>query len=390
MNNKEKHALIVAGEASGDIHGANLVRALKRLDPDLKIKGIGGKYMADAGVEILVSASDMAVVGLTEVFTRLHVLIQAYRKLKFILKHNRPGLLILIDYPEFNISLARIANRLGVPVLYYISPQVWAWRQTRVKKIARRIDRMAVILPFEKDFYDEKGVNVDYVGHPLLDSIPEFNDKEAVLKDLGLKNQYPIIGLLPGSRTEEVNRLLPLMIESVEMLAPYYTNMQCVLPLASTISPDLVQTIIKKSSVLVKVLQKDIYRILSVCDLALVASGTATLETAVMEVPMVIIYKVSPISFWIGKKVIKVPYAGLPNLVAGEMIVPELIQEEVTPHRLAQEVQAILNDDQRKARIIERLRIIRENLGAGGASEKTARIAIDMIDRHLQSSFSNP
>jgi lipid-A-disaccharide synthase len=249
---------------------------------------------------------------------------------------------------------------------------------------------MAVILPFEKDFYDEKGVNVDYVGHPLLDSIPEFNDKEAVLKDLGLKNQYPIIGLLPGSRTEEVNRLLPLMIESVEMLAPYYTNMQCVLPLASTISPDLVQTIIKKSSVLVKVLQKDIYRILSVCDLALVASGTATLETAVMEVPMVIIYKVSPISFWIGKKVIKVPYAGLPNLVAGEMIVPELIQEEVTPHRLVQEVQAILNDDQRKARIIERLRIISENLGAGGASEKTARIAIDMIDRHLQSSFSNP
>ncbi|MBN1848381.1 MAG: lipid-A-disaccharide synthase [Deltaproteobacteria bacterium] len=379
MNNSKKYVLIVAGEASGDTHGANLVKALTRLSPDLQVKGIGGKHMAEAGVEIIVSASDMAVVGLTEVLTHLHIIIQAHRKLKLLLKYNRPNLLILIDYPEFNISLARLAKRYGVPVLYYISPQVWAWRQARVKKIARRVDRMAVILPFEKDFYNKRGMIVDFVGHPLLDSIPSLNDKKIMLRELGLKKQYPIIGLLPGSRNEEVSGLLPLMIDAIDILSPHYRNIQCILPLASTISPDLIQRILQKSSIPVTVSQKNIYGILSVCDIALVTSGTATLETAVMNVPMVIIYKVSPISYWIGKRVIQVPHVGLPNLVAGKMIVPELIQAEVTPHRIAQETQDILNDDQRKTHIIEQLQMVTEKLGTGGASEKTARIAIEMM-----------
>jgi lipid-A-disaccharide synthase len=297
------------------------------------------------------------------------------------MKHNRPDLLILIDYPGFNISIARIAKRCGVPVLYYISPQVWAWRQSRVKKIAKRVDRMAVILPFEEAFYHERGILVDYVGHPILDSIPIDVDRKTILRDSGLQDTHPIIGLLPGSRSEEVKNLLPLMVEGIELLLPHYPNIQCILPLASTIPQDLIQSEIKESPLSLKVTRANIQHVLSVCDLALVASGTATLETAVMEVPMIIIYKVSPISYWIGKKVVKVPHVGLPNLVAGKAIVPELIQGDVTPDRIASETHTILDDVQRRNQMKDQLRITKKKLGTGGASEKVARIAMGMMQK---------
>lgn len=361
------------------MHGSNLVRAIINQAPGTQIKGIGGKKMKDAGVEIIVPASDMAVVGLIEVFTRLHTIIHAHRKLKHLLKHNRPDLLILIDYPGFNLSLARIAKRYGVPVLYYISPQVWAWRRGRIKKITRRVDRMVVILPFEKVYYKNGGVDVDYVGHPLLDAVPQEIDRKTVIKNLGLRDDYPIIGLLPGSRTEEVQTLLPLMIEGIRLLSVHHPNIQCILPLASTIPLKLVEAEIQKSSIPITVSREDIYSTLSVCDLALVASGTATLETAIMEVPMVIVYRVSSISFWMGKKIVKVPYIGLANLVAGQKIVPELLQDEVTPPRIAEEAQNILGDTPTREYMIEQLRIVKKRLGTGGASERAARIALKMM-----------
>ncbi len=365
------------------MHGSNLVRAIISQAPGTQITGIGGKKMKDAGVEIIVPASDMAVVGLIEIFTRLHTIIQAHRKLKNLLKHNRPDLLILIDYPGFNLNLARIAKRYGVPVLYYISPQVWAWRRGRIKKIARRVDRMVVILPFEKAYYKNSGVDVNYVGHPLLDAIPQDIDRKMVIKNLGLKNDHPIIGLLPGSRTEEIQTLLPLMIQGIQLLSVHYPNIQCVLPLASTIPVNRVESEIQKSSITINVSREDIYSTLSVCDLALVASGTATLETAMMEVPMVIVYRVSSLSFLIGKRIVKVPYIGLANLIAGERIVPELLQDEVTPSRIAEEARKILGDTQIREYIIGQLRNIKKSLGTGGASEKAARIALEMMTHKI-------
>ena len=297
--------MIVAGEASADLHGSNLVRAMQRLDPGISFWGIGGKKMEAAGVKILFSASHMAVVGLTEVLSRLHRVGFAYLKLKHLLKTRRPDLLILLDYPEFNIALAGRAKRYKVPVLYYISPQVWAWRRGRIKKIARRVDRMAVILPFEEEFYRKTDLNVEYVGHPLLDSVSHDLNRSETIKEMGFENSYPILGLLPGSRSEEIRNLLPIMLKSAEILTSRYPNLECILPIASTISPDLVQSLLTQSPLEIRISQGDIYKTLTVCDLALVTSGTATLETAIKEVPMIVVYRASPITFWAAKMVRK-------------------------------------------------------------------------------------
>jgi lipid-A-disaccharide synthase len=325
-----KRVLIVAGEASADLHGANLVRALQDRDATVEVWGIGGAAMEAAGVKILIPSADMAVVGLTEVFAKLRTIVKAHTRLKSILRHHRPDLLILIDYPDFNIHLARTAKRSNVPVLYYISPQVWAWRRGRIKKIARRVDRMAVILPFEKDLYQNTSLQVEYVGHPLLDIEPPKLDQGAAIREVGLAGARPILG-----------------------------------------------------TAAITVFGGDIYRTLALCDLALVASGTATLETAIMGVPMVIAYRISPVSFRLAKMVVRVPFIGLVNLVAGEEIVPELIQGEVGPERLAAEAIDILENDSKRHAMKAKLAGVRDRLGRGGASKRTARIALEMMTKQV-------
>ncbi len=376
---KTKDVLIVAGEASADLHGSNLVRAIKKLDPTIRFYGIGGKQMEEAGVKILIPASDMAVVGLTEVFSKLPKIAKAHRKLKSLLKNSPPDLLIPIDYPGFNIHLAGLAKRYEVPVLYYISPQVWAWRTGRVKKIAKRVDRMAVILPFEERFYKERGLNVEYVGHPLLDSIPHHLDKDEITRKMGLKNAYPVLGLLPGSRKEEIGNHLPVMIKAVEILSSHYPHLRSLLLLAPTIPIELIQSFLKQSSAEIGISQSSIHDTLPACDLALVASGTATVETAILGVPMVLIYRASALTYWVGKRVIKVPFLGLVNLVAEEQVIPELIQHDLTPDRLAHEALKILEGGQKRENMIEKLGMVRERLGRGGASERTAQLAIEMM-----------
>jgi lipid-A-disaccharide synthase len=379
---KTKDVLIVAGEASADLHGSNLVRAIKGIDSTISFYGIGGKQMEEAGVKILIPASDMSVVGLTEVFSKLPKILKAHRTLKNLLKNSPPDLLIPIDYPGFNIHLAGVAKRYKVPVLYYISPQVWAWRTGRVKKIAKRVDRMAVILPFEERFYRERGVDVEYVGHPLLDSIPQHLDKNEIIRKMGLENAYPVLGLLPGSRNEEIGNHLPVMIKAVEILSSHYPRLIALLPVAPTIPPELVQSFLKQSPAKISISQSSIYDTLTACDLALVASGTATVETAILGIPMVLVYRASPITCWVAKRVIKVPFIGLVNLVAGEQVIPELIQEDVTSDRLAHEALEILEGGQKRENMIEKLGKVKERLGRGGASERTAKIAIDMLNRH--------
>ena len=368
-----KFVVIVAGEASADLHASNLVKAMSRSEPGIVFWGIGGKKMEEAGVKILFSSSDMAVVGLTEVFSKFGIISKAFRQIKSILKNARPDLLVLLDYPGFNLHIAKTAKKFHVPVLYYIAPQVWAWRRGRVKKIASRVDHMAVILPFEENFFKNSGINVDYVGHPILDSIAQKYDSSIP------KSHYPVLGIIPGSRREEIQNLLPVMINAAEILEKRYGNIKCILPLAPTIDADFVQSFIDRSRISIEVCEGSIYEVLSACDAAMVASGTATLETAVMGVPMVIVYRVSPISYWLAKKVIKTSFIGLVNLVAGEKVVPELIQHEVVPERLAEEILHIIENQEVMTIMKNKMRYIKESLGRAGASEKTAEIALGMI-----------
>jgi len=372
--------MIVAGEASGDIYGAHLVLAIKKLTPDIGFFGLGGPEMEKVGVRIMYQLSAMAVVGMTEVIPRIRYIFRALRELKMILTVSPPDLLILIDYPGFNLNLARKAHSLGIPVLYYITPQVWAWRERRVRKIAKRVDRVAVILPFEKDFYRRFGLTVEYVGHPLLDvSLPKRGKKE-IRECLGIGYERgPILGLLPGSRAEEIVRLMPVMISAAEIISHYYPHLYCILPLASTVREDVVKPYLKDAKIDVTIGRSDTKELLKIADLALIASGTATLEAAIMETPMVIAYKVSPLSSILARFLVKVSNIGLVNLVAGKAIVPELIQDKVTAFRLAEEGLAILKNDWLRTDMKKGLRLVKEQLGQGGASKKAAHIAGEMM-----------
>ena len=379
-NKKTKTVMIVAGEASGDMHGASLVRELLRIDPSLNFYGIGGNMMQEAGVKLLVNASETAVVGLTEVISKLGALFRIIRRMKKSLDEMKPELVILIDYPDFNLNfVAPAAKKRGIKIFYYISPQVWAWRKNRINKIKRLVDKMAVILPFEVDTYAAKGFAVDYVGHPLLDLVKPAYSKQASQKIFKLDESKTTIGLLPGSRLSEVVQLLPEMLRAAEILAQKIQNVQFILPLADTLEEKTVDDIISAFNVKVKVISGQTYDAVSCCDLAIVASGTATLETALLGVPMIIIYKISPLSYFIGRLIVNVKNIGLANIIAGKTVVPELIQENASGNRIASEAIDILTDGKRKLEMIKELAAIRSKLGNPGAARKTAELAYHML-----------
>ncbi len=374
-----KTILIIAGEASGDLHGSNLVRSMKRQADGLKFWGIGGGRMAEAGVELILSSTELSVVGLTEVFSKLTVIRRAVSQVRSGMKRQRPDLAILIDYPGFNLPIARSVRKEGVPVLYYISPQVWAWRRGRVRKISRRVNRMAVILPFEASFYRNHGVDVEYVGHPLMDGCPPdggFGPRPSLKHDTGAKT---VVGLLPGSRKEEIARILPEMIGAAEILKQRRGVSRFALQLADGLSPDFLREIMGRPSVDVQVSGGAIYDMLGKCDLVLAASGTVTLEAAIAGVPMVIAYKLSPFTFRVAKALVKVPHIGLVNLVAGERVVPERVQHACTAEGLAVEAMRIIDDPSYRAEMVGNLVAVRRRLGKGGASDRAAKIALEMM-----------
>lgn len=374
-----RRVMIVAGEASGDLHGGNLVRAMHRIDPDIRFTGVGGKQMQQAGVELLADAADMAVVGLTEVVFRLRMILGVLRRLKALLKRDPPDLVILIDYPDFNLPLARTAKKCGVKVLYYISPQVWAWRKGRVKTIRETVDRMVVILPFEEKFYRDAGIDVTFVGHPLLDEVRKKYERPEALKRFGLREEAVTIAVLPGSRRTEVAALLPEMLRACRILTERVSPIQFILPIAGTLDPAFVRDILRPFPIRVNVVPDEIYDVIAVADAAMVASGTATLETALLETPMVVIYKVSGISYAIGRRVIRVDHISLVNLIAGRTVVPELIQAEANPERIAAEVGQIVTRREKAREMRAALAEIREKLGTPGASQRTAQIACGML-----------
>lgn len=379
LNKKNKTIMIVAGEASGDMHGANLVREMLNLDPMLNFYGIGGNRLRKEGVDLLANASDMAVVGLTEVVSKLGSILKIMGMMKRSLDERRPDLVILIDYPDFNIPLAKAAKKRGIKVFYYISPQVWAWRKSRIGQIKKTVSKMAVILPFEVETYRQKGFGVNYVGHPLLDMVKLNYSKQESRKKFGLSEDEITIGILPGSRTSEVRILMPELLRAAQILKREMPDLQFVLPLADTLEETSVTEIISGFNVKVKVVSGHTYDVISCADLALVASGTATLETALLGVPMIIVYKISLLSYFIGRLFVHVKNIGLVNIIAGKTIVPELIQGDASGKRIAAESLSILKNGERRQKMIKELEAIRARLGEPGAARRAAQIAHDMI-----------
>jgi lipid-A-disaccharide synthase len=373
--------MIVAGEASGDIYGAGLVRAVHATDPAVAFFGIGGKRMREAGAETLVDSADMAVVGLVEVLKHFRVIASAFLKLKKILLESPPDLLILIDYPGFNLRLAKIAKRSGVKVLYYISPQIWAWRQGRVRKIKRLVDHMAVILPFELQFYQKAGVPASFVGHPMADIVKVALSREAAASSFGLDPSRPVIGLFPGSRRSEVSRLLPTILGAASILKQQFPNVQFVLPLASTLHDEDLAPYLAESGVEVTIIRERIHDLIRGSDAVISVSGTVTLEIALVGTPMVIIYKLSPLTFQLAKRLVKVDHIGLCNIVAGETVAKELIQDDASSENIASEIGRILSDGRVAGQIKESLSLVQERLGGGGADQRMAQLVFDMLEK---------
>lgn len=376
-----KRVLIIAGEASGDLHGANLVKAVHRVAPEVRFYGIGGESLRKVGAELLFHSSQLAVVGIVEVLTKLRSILRALGRVKLSLAKENLDLAILIDFPDFNLHVATHLKRRGVPILYYISPQIWAWRGWRIHKIKRLVDKMVVILPFESALYRKKGVDVAFVGHPLLDIVkPRWGPKE-FLRSLGGDTKRRIIGLFPGSRDHEVRQLLPIMLEAARLMARRLPDLHFLVSVAPDIDVQKVRLLVRNHDLPAKIVENNPYDAMAVSELLIVASGTVTLEAAILNTPMVILYKVSPLTYWIARMMARVEHIGLVNLVAGKTVAPELIQGSASPERIAREALSILIDRERFSAMKSGLATVKEKLGTPGASERAARLALKMMTR---------
>lgn len=373
-----RRIMVVAGEASADIYGAGLIRAVHQQDDSVSFFGIGGVRMREVGCETLVDSADMAVVGLVEVLKHFDVIAAAFLKLKKILLHTPPDLLILIDYPGFNLRLAKVAKKAGVKVLYYISPQIWAWRQGRIRKIKRLVDHMAVILPFEAQFYEKAGVPVSFVGHPMADLVQVSLSRTAAADSFGLDPTVKIVGLFPGSRRSEVSRLLPTIIQAAKLLKQQFPDLQFVLPLASTLHDEDIAPWLAEAALPVLIVRERIHDLIRACDAVISVSGTVTLEIALVGTPLVIIYKLSPLTFQLAKRLVKVEHIGLCNIVAGERVAEELIQDDASPENIARQIQHILSDLQYANKLKTGLSVVQERLGGGGADHRMAGLVLQL------------
>ncbi|MFZ3073171.1 MAG: lipid-A-disaccharide synthase [Thermodesulfobacteriota bacterium] len=374
-----KKILMISGEASGDLHGSSLMEALKRLSPSIEIKGMGGERMRRAGLEGL-DSTRLSVVGIAEVLKKLPAIRAAFKELAGMLERERFDCVVLIDYPDFNLRFAKEASKRNVPVVYYISPQVWAWRSGRIKDIARLVTKMLVIFPFEEELYKKSGVNAAYVGHPLTSTAVCGLTKDEAKAELGLIGANPVVALLPGSRTEEIKRLLPLMLEGVSLFEKRLgRRLTVILPAADGIDDALLKEFLDKSVVDVLVFRKKAHTVMRAADIAVVSSGTATLETALIGTPMVIVYKVSWLSYFIGRRLIGIDRIGLPNIVSGSMVAPELIQDGVTPENIEKEMSGIFENPERLKFMEDGYARIRRSLEGGPAHEKAAEAVMKVM-----------
>ncbi|HEX6949795.1 MAG TPA: lipid-A-disaccharide synthase [Nitrospira sp.] len=367
--------LIITGEASGDLHGAHLARAIAARDPSAQLVGIGGPGMRAAGVTMIPGVPQLDLVGLVGL-SAVRAIIQRVLAVRRVLKAEPWDLVVFIDNPGLNMRLARMAKAAGRRVLYYIAPQIWAWRPGRMKWIQERVDHVVVILPFEPDLYKRAGVRCTFVGHPLLDSVAPEYDRNALRRRFNLEDSAPVIGLFPGSRVAEVSMLLPILLETARRLAANDPKTQFVLAQASTIDDNLLHALLQRSSVSVTVVKDQASEVMAASDLLLVASGTATLQAAVVGTPMVLLYRTTLPTYWIARCLVQVKWIGLVNLVAGRSIVPELIQDEATAERLWQEARRLLTDRHAYNDMKGGLREVRGLLGEPGASGRAAEVVL--------------
>ena len=372
--------MIVAGEASGDLHGADLARELLALESSLSLSGIGGAGMASVGVALHYDISRLAVMGIVEVISRLKDVRSAMKILENQFQTNRPDLLILIDYPGFNLELARRAKKNNIPVLYYISPKIWAWREGRIKSIKKYIDRMAVILPFEKSFYRGHGVEVDFVGNPLLDHVHTVLTSDEFKTQYEIDHDATVIGIMPGSRKQEIAKLLPVFMKAALLLNREVEKCVFLLPLASTLTEeDLKEHGYKDTELDIRIVKDKRYETMAACDAAMAASGTLTMELAILQVPMVVCYRVSTLTHFLAKSFIKVEFASLVNLVAEKEVVPELLQQKATSENIYHEILPLLLDKEVRDVMKQELAHVVNQLGKPGGSKRTARLAIEML-----------
>jgi len=361
--------LVVAGEASGDLHGARLISELRRLEPDLEVFGLGGDELRAAGLEAVAHSSEISVVGITEVLRILKRARQIFDLLLREVERRKPVAAVLIDFPDFNLRLARELKKRGVPILYYISPQVWAWRKGRVKDIAALVDRMLVLFPFEVDFYERYGVKVVHVGHPLVDEVPHLS---GVWDSPDAESGPFRLALLPGSRISEVEALLPVMLDGVRRLAEDFP-VEARLIQAPSIPRDLLEEEIELSGLPVRIVAENRFAAIADSHLALCASGTATLEVGLLGTPMVMIYRLGRWTYMLARLLVRLPYVSLVNLVLGRKVIPELLQGNASPEQIAAEAEQILTDDHERERIRAGLAELRVRLGEGGASRRAAQ-----------------
>jgi lipid-A-disaccharide synthase len=371
--------MVVVGEASGDAHAARVVTALKQRAPDIKVSGIGGEKLRAAGMEINIDFSELAVMGLVEVLKRYRHLKNVFNQMVERLKTHRPDLLVLVDYPGFNLKMAKEAKKLGIPVAYYISPKVWAWRKGRVKTIQRVVDKMLVLFPFEVPIYEQAGVAVNCVGHPLVDAVKRTLTTIQAKEKLGLEKAHKVIGLFPGSRHSEVEMLLPLMIQAAERIKQQQLDIQVVVPLAPGLNKEALAPILAASRLPIQVVDSEFYDLTSACDAIVAASGTITLEIALLGVPHFICYRVSPVTYKILRCLVKIPYVGLCNIVTNKALITEILQDDVTVQRLEEELRDRLSRTDQQAVTEDIRQQVLAALGPSGGADNAAEQLLVML-----------
>ncbi|MBM7556976.1 lipid-A-disaccharide synthase [Halanaerobacter jeridensis] len=368
--------LVVAGEASGDMHAAKVIRRMKELNPELEFFGMGGQQMAEAGVDILYDPTDLSVIGFWESIKHLGLMYKVLNKLETAAQEREPDAAFLVDFSGFNMKMAKRTAKLDIPTVNYFAPSAWVWGKWRAKRMAKYGAKIASVFPMERDVYQEVGADVEFVGHPLVDMVetelspPEFRD------EFDIADEKITIGLLPGSRKQEIDSLLAPMLEAAELIRKKYPQAQFLLPVAETIAQSAIAERVKNYEVDVKLIAAHSYEVMDTADLLLSTSGTATLEAAFFQTPMVIIYKTSWLSYGLSKLLVRIPHVGLPNIIAEEEIVPELLQSEANGQTIAEEALTILDSPSRQREIAEKLEIVRDKLGSGGAVNRVANLVL--------------
>ena len=371
--------LVVAGEASGDQHGADVVRALRARDPSLRFFGMGGKHLGEAGVELLYGAHEVSVMGIAEVLPRLWRILSVMKGLEHAARARRPALALLVDIPDFNLRLAARLKAQGVKVAYYVSPMLWAWREGRVRQVAARVDEMLCILPFEEPFYRERGVQARYVGNPVVEQVPAPATRAAFRAALGVADR-PTVALLPGSRPSEVRRILPALVGAAQRLVAARPGLQLLVPVAPTIPRDTVLGAFSAAGLSPVLVDGRAPEVVGASDAAVVASGTATLEAGMMERPFVVVYGVSWLTWLVGRLMLRVAHVALVNLLAGRRVVPELIQLEMTPERISEEIQRVWDEGPAREAQLQGLREVKAVLGAPGAAGRAAAAILKLLE----------